>query len=79
MELNDSVSELKDSIGEVLVTITPEIFRQVMLSMRRLLQLQSSRVVCTSRICAKSRIYALDKEKHQLAEAAPFLQKRRPF
>ena len=39
MELNDNVSELKDSIGEVLVTITPEMCRQVMLSVRRPLQL----------------------------------------
>ena len=38
MELNDDISELKDSIGEVLVTITPEMCRQAMLSMRRGLQ-----------------------------------------
>ena len=39
MELNDNVSELKDSIGEVLVTITPEMGRQVMLIVRRRLPL----------------------------------------
>ena len=79
LELNDNVSDLKDSIGVVLVTITPEIFRQVMLSVRRLLQLQSCRAVRTSTICVEWRIYALDKEGHQIAEAVPFLQKRRPF
>ena len=35
MELNDDISELKDIIGKVLVTITPEMRLQVMLSMRR--------------------------------------------
>ena len=39
MGLNDNVRELKYSIGGVLVTITPEMHHQVMLSMRRLLQL----------------------------------------
>ena len=34
MELNNDISELEDSIGEVLVTITPEMFRQVMLAQR---------------------------------------------
>ena len=38
MELNDDISELKDGIGEALVTITTEMCRQVMLSMRRRLQ-----------------------------------------
>ena len=33
MELNDDIIELKDSFGEVLVTITPEMCRKVMLSM----------------------------------------------
>ena len=79
MELDDNVSEREDSIGEVLVSIIPEIFRQVMLSVRRLLQLQSSRAASTSRICVESQIYALDKKGHQLAEATPFLQKRRTF
>ena len=35
MELNDDISGLKDSIREVLVTITPERCHQVMLSVRR--------------------------------------------
>ena len=39
MELNDDISELKDSIGKVLVTITPEICHQAMLSKQRRLQL----------------------------------------
>ena len=39
MELNDNVSELKDSIGQVLVTITPEMCLQIMLSLPRRLQL----------------------------------------
>ena len=39
MELNDNISELKDSIAEVLVTITPEMCLQIMLSARRRLQL----------------------------------------
>ena len=44
MELmNDNVSELKDSTGEVLVNNTLETLRQVLLNVRRLLQLQSSR------------------------------------
>ena len=38
MELKNDISELKGSIGEVLVTITPEMCRQAMLSMRRRLQ-----------------------------------------
>ena len=39
MELNDNISELKVSIEEVLVTITPEIVYQVMLSVRSRLEL----------------------------------------
>ena len=39
MELTDNVSELKDSIGEVLATITPKMCHQVMLSTRQCLQL----------------------------------------
>ena len=39
METNGNVSELKDSVGEVLDAITPEMCRQVMLSPRRRLQL----------------------------------------
>ena len=39
MELNDDISELKDSIEEVLVIITPEMCRHVMLSVRRCLEL----------------------------------------
>ena len=35
MELDDDISELRDSIREVLVTITPEMCRQDMLSVRR--------------------------------------------
>ena len=38
MKLNDNISELKDSIGEILVTITPETCHQVMLSVRPRLQ-----------------------------------------
>ena len=39
MELSDNVNELKDSIGEILANITPEMCRQVMLSVWRSLQL----------------------------------------
>ena len=39
MELNDNVSGLKDSIGQVLVTIKPEMCRQAMISVRRRLEL----------------------------------------
>ena len=38
MELNDNVSELKHSIGEVFVTITPEMRHLVTLSGRLRLQ-----------------------------------------
>ena len=38
MELNDNASELKDDIGDVLVTITPEMCLQVMLCVWRHLQ-----------------------------------------
>ena len=38
MELNGNISELEDSIGEVLVTITPETCCQVMLGVRCRLQ-----------------------------------------
>ena len=66
VELDDNVSEREDSIGEVLVSIIPEIFRQVMFSVRCLLQLQSSRAASTSRICVKSRIYALGRRDTNL-------------
>ena len=91
--------ELKDSLGEVLVAITPEICRQVMLNVRRLNQrsrfsrkgtvfaswfsFASSRAANASRICVKSRIYALRQEGHQLVffflQRAPFLQKEHRF
>ena len=32
MELNGNVDELKDSIGEILATVTPEMCLEVMLS-----------------------------------------------
>ena len=38
IELNDDISGVKDSVGEVLVTITPEMCHQVILTMRRRLQ-----------------------------------------
>ena len=56
MEMNDDISELKDSIGQVLVTITPEMCRQIMLSLPRRLQLCVQSGGHTSRICVKSRI-----------------------
>ena len=39
MELNVNLSELKDSVAEVLVTITPEMCRQVMPNVRHRLEL----------------------------------------
>ena len=47
-ELNDNVSELKDSIGEVLIKITPAICCLVMLGMRRIFTVVSSRAADTS-------------------------------
>ena len=38
MELKYDISELKDSTGEVLAIITPEVCRQVMVSMQRRLR-----------------------------------------
>ena len=38
MELKNDISELKDSIGEVLAVIPPEVCRHVMLSMQRRLR-----------------------------------------
>ena len=66
MELND-VIELKDSIGEVPVTITPEMCCQVMLSVGVVSSFASSRAANTSSICVKSRVYALGRKGHQLA------------
>ena len=64
MELNGDISELKDSIGEVLVTITPQKCRQVMLSVRSRLQLcvQSSGKYFEN-LCKVSNL----QEEHQLA------------
>ena len=74
MELNGNVSELEDSINEVLVTITPVMCRQVTISMRRHLQLcVQSGGQYFENLC-KSRIYTLDREGHQFAKAAPFLE-----
>ena len=71
LELKEDISELKDSIGEVLVTITPEMCR-AMLSVRRCLQpYVQSGGQCFENLC-KSRIYDLDREGHKLAKAAPF-------
>ena len=39
IELKDNVSELKDSIGEDFVTITPKMYHRVILSVRHRLHL----------------------------------------
>ena len=39
MEMNDDIGELKDSFGEALVTITPDMCRQVMIIVRRRFEL----------------------------------------
>ena len=82
MELNDYISELKDSIGEVLVNIAPEMCRQVMLSVRRRLQLcVQSDGQYFGNLCKVSNLL-LRQEGHQLAiflEGLPFLQKSRRF
>ena len=64
MELNGNVSEVKISIGEVLVTIIAQLCRQVMFSVRRRLQLRVQSCGQHS-ICVKSRIYTLGRERHQ--------------
>ena len=43
-------NELKDSIGEVIFTITPEMFGQVMLNVQRLCFFASSRVASTGSV-----------------------------
>ena len=41
MEFNENVNKLEEGIGEIIVTITSEMCRQVMLSVRRRLQLRA--------------------------------------
>ena len=59
MELSDNVSGLKDSIGEALVTITPGMYRQSMLSVRRRLQLCVQSGYQHFELCVRSQIYAI--------------------
>ena len=73
MVSNGNVSELEDGIEEVIVTNTPEICRQVILNVRRSLQIYVQTGLSTHpSICVKSRIYAAGSEGHHL----PFLLAR---
>ena len=77
MELNDDIRELKDSFGEVLVTITPEMCRQVMINVRRCLELcVQPGGQCLENLCKASNFH-FRQEGHKLAslERASFLQK----
>ena len=58
MELNGNLSELKDSIGEVLVNITYEMCRRITLSVQHRL-----RTANTSSICVKSLTYLLIRQR----------------
>ena len=67
MELNDNVSGLKDSIGQVLVTIEPEMCRQAMISVRRRLELcVQSGGQCFENLCKVANLH-IRHEGHKLA------------
>ena len=63
--MDDNVRERKDSIGEVLVTITTEVCRQAIFSVR-LCSFVTGRAASISRICVKWRISYLGRKGYQL-------------
>ena len=67
MEMNDDTSDLKDSFGEVLVTITCEMCRQIMISVRSRLELcVQSGGQCFENLCKVASLH-FRHEGHKLA------------